>query len=158
MSSIVSFYLACDESLPKPITCINFASPRVGDYMYLEASTALEASKQLRFLRIVNDNDSIAVVPMFYYSHAGFQIRLYKNALDEPEVTYPKIKDTIYNRWSRTWSNSLITSFNVSYDHGEYRERVEQNKAFLENMNLNELYANSSMTGFPWEEEWSPEP
>lgn len=158
MSSIVAFYLACDESLPKPITCINFASPRVGDGMYLEASTALEASKKLRFLRIVNDNDSIAMFPTFYYSHAGFQIRLYKDGAYEPEVTYPKLQDTLYNRWSRTWGNSLFASFNVSYDHCEYRERVEQNKAFLEKMDLNELYANSNMTGFPWEEEWSPEP
>jgi len=96
--------------------------------------------------------------PTFYYSHAGFQIRLYKDGAYEPEVTYPKLQDTLYNRWSRTWGNSLFASFNVSYDHCEYRERVEQNKAFLEKMDLNELYANSNMTGFPWEEEWSPEP
>lgn len=150
LSSIVSFYLALDESIPKPVTCINFASPRVGDAMYLEASTALQASKQLRFLRIVNDNDSLALVPFFNYFHAGYQIRLYKEAAYEPEVMYPKIVDTLSNRWSRTWSNSLFASFNVSYDHGDYRERVEQNKAFLEKMDLNLLYADSSLTGFSW--------
>eukprot|EP00548_Thalassiothrix_antarctica_P004539 CAMPEP_0194137896 /NCGR_PEP_ID=MMETSP0152-20130528/7731_1 /TAXON_ID=1049557 /ORGANISM="Thalassiothrix antarctica, Strain L6-D1" /LENGTH=76 /DNA_ID=CAMNT_0038835097 /DNA_START=50 /DNA_END=277 /DNA_ORIENTATION=- len=31
LSSIFAFYAACDEDIPKPVTCINFASPRVGN-------------------------------------------------------------------------------------------------------------------------------
>ena len=152
LSTIVAFYLACEDDaiIPKPVTCINFASPRVGDYYYLQASTALESLGKLRFLRVVNDHDSIAMVPIFNYYHAGFQIRLSKDsaAKEEPEVTYPKLVDSYSNRWARTWGNSVFASFNLSYDHGDYRERVEQNKEALEKMELNTLYGDEALTGF----------
>ena len=45
-------------------------------------------------------------------------------------------------------SNSLLASFNVGYDHGDYRERVFQNEKFFTNLNLNELYKDSTLTGF----------
>jgi hypothetical protein len=150
LSSVVAFYLACDDSIPKPVTCLNYASPRVGDSFYLQASTHLEKTKQLRFLRVVNDNDSIAMVPMINYYHAGLQVRLHASSSTQPEVTYPKLVDSTWNRWSRTWRNSLITSFNLSYDHGEYRERVEENRAFLESLDVNKLYNDPSLTGFSW--------
>ena len=60
----------------KPVTCINFASPCVGNSMYLKASSALEVTKKIRFLCVVNDKDTFAVMPMFNYQHAGFQIWL----------------------------------------------------------------------------------
>ena len=151
LSTIVSFYLATedDEVIPKPVTCINFASPRVGDHSFLEASTALESTGKLRFLRIVNDKDSIAMMPMLNYYHAGYQIRLSKDALkEEPEVTYPKIGDSYSNRWGRTWGNSLFASFNLSYDDGDYRERIDKHKAALEKLDLNALYGNEELTGF----------
>ena len=151
LSTIVAFYLACEDDtvIPKPVTCINFASPRVGNHAYLEASTKLESSGKLRFIRVVNDCDSLAMLPMFYYSHAGFQVRLHKDALKEgPEVTYPRLVDTYSNRWSRTWGNSLFASFNLSYDHADYRERIEENKEALEKLELNALYEDEELTGF----------
>ena len=45
-------------------------------------------------------------------------------------------------------SNSLFASFNVGYDHGDYRERVFQNEKFFTNLNLNDLYKDSTLTGF----------
>ena len=152
LSTMVAFFLACEDSIPKPVTCLNFASPRVGDGFYLEASTALEASRRLRFLRIVNDKDPLALVPTFNFYHAGFQVRLYKDPIYEPEVTYPKLVDSWYNRWSRTWNNSLFASFNLEYDHGEYRERVDRYKEALEKLDMNKLYKDSELTGFLWGE------
>ena len=74
LSTVVAFYLACgyngsgsgsgssesDDSdavdmsfIPKPITCINFASPRVGDGNFLNGIQHLEEHGLLRMLRIV---------------------------------------------------------------------------------------------------------
>ena len=150
LSTIVSFYLACDESIPKPVTCINFASPRVGNHSFLEASTALEKCQSLRFLRVVNEKDSIAFMPTFQYYHAGFQIRLYEDTAVPPEVTYPKLNDSIASKWSRTWNNSLFASFNFSYDHGDYREQVEVNQTALQKLDLNLLYSDPEITGYAW--------
>jgi predicted lipase len=53
LSTVVSFYLACEPDLPKPVTCINFASPRVGDHNFLEATRWLEKENLLRMMRVV---------------------------------------------------------------------------------------------------------
>jgi predicted lipase len=148
LAGLISFFLACDPEIVTPVTCLSFASPRFGDSNYLEAVQVLEKEHRLRFCRIVNANDLIAVVPMWNYSHAGFQVRLYENGSHPTKITYPKINDTISNRRKRVWSNSLFASTNLTYDHGSYRERVEQNKAYLEKENLNQLYQNKALTGF----------
>jgi hypothetical protein len=46
--------------------------------------------------------------------------------------------------------NSVLRSFNVGYDHGDYRERVESDKEFLEKLDLNAMYKDTSLTGFDW--------
>jgi hypothetical protein len=150
LASVVAFYLANDDSIPKPVTCITFASPRVGDYGFREATNVLEQAKKLRVLRVVNNNDSIAMMPMTNFYHAGFQIRLYANPRYEPELTYPKLKDSFWSGVSRAWGNSLPNSLNLSYDHGDYRERVDMNRAYLESKDLNALYNNVDLTGYSW--------
>ena len=50
-------------------------------------------------------------------------------------------------RRRRLLSNSLPASFNLSYDHGDYRERVDHNKDFFEKMQLKKLYQDKSLTG-----------
>jgi hypothetical protein len=154
LAGIAAFRLACEEDIPKPVTCISFASPRVGDYGYREATNLLEKTKQLRMLRVVNENDSIAVMPMLNYKHAGFQLRLYKNTsteTTEPEITYPKLHNSYWSKLSGAWGNSLPASLNTGYDHGDYRERVEENQESLMHQDLNALYNNVDLTGFSWE-------
>jgi len=150
LATIVSFFLACDDSIPKPVTCLSFAAPRVGDYAFREATQVLERAKRLRVLRIINAKDSIPMCPMMNFKHAGFQIRLYDEATSYPELTYPKVQDDFWNKCCRAWGNSLPLSFNFGYDHSDYRERVEENKAYLEGQDLNELYNNMDLTGFSW--------
>jgi len=45
LSTVVSFFLSCEESIQKPVMCINFASPRVGDAAFLKAVTVSNNSK-----------------------------------------------------------------------------------------------------------------
>jgi hypothetical protein len=51
LSSLVAFYLACEDDIPKPVTCLNFASPRIGDSGFRDAVRWLEPRKMLRMLR-----------------------------------------------------------------------------------------------------------
>jgi hypothetical protein len=53
LANLVAFYLACDPEIPKPVTCINFASPRLGDSNFFAATQWLEERKWLRMLRVV---------------------------------------------------------------------------------------------------------
>ena len=71
------------------------------------------------------------------------------NAEPQPEITYPRLEDSITNKFYRAWGNSVISTFNFEDDHGDYQERVEQNKEHLEKEDLNELYEDTDLTG--WE-------
>lgn len=148
LATVAAFFMACRPGIPQPVSCINFASPRVGDEAFLSAIQVLEQDGAIRICRVVNDNDSIAFVPMFYYKHVGFQVRLYKGGDYPTLITYPKVNDSWYNRYSRIYENSLLASVNVHYDHSEYRERIGENDAALAKERLDDLYNNSELTGF----------
>lgn len=148
LAGLVSFYMACDADIPTPVTCFSFGAPRFGDANYLEALQILEKHDKIRFCRIVIDNDSVTAVPMWNYYHGGVQVRLYEDTHAEPEITFPRVVDSNFNKWSRTWGNSLITSINLGYGHGEYQKRVDQNEASLTRENLNVIYQQSDLTGF----------
>lgn len=80
----------------------------MGDYGFLEATKILERTKRLRVLRVVrNNNDSIAVMPMVNFHHVGFLIRLYSDPIYDPEITYPKVEDSYWNKFNRHFSNQL---------------------------------------------------
>lgn len=152
LASIVAFYLACEEDIQLPVTCISFASPRVGDYGFRKATNMLEQAKRLRVLRVINENDTVAVMPMVNYKHAGWQIRLYKSSSAEPDITYPKLVSSYWNMFKGAWDNSVVASFNFGYDHGDYRERIDDadNQAFLKQQDLNALYNDADRAGFSW--------
>ena len=145
LANLVSFFLACGERFPKPITCITAAAPRVADWNFLWAVQVLEQNRQLRCIRVVNDKDVVPLLPLFGYYHAGFRVRLYRTDSDDevpraPEVTYPKLADNWQNRWSRTWENSVMVNLDMRYDHSDYRERVTKSRIHLEQLDLNQMY------------------
>eukprot|EP00980_Cylindrotheca_fusiformis_P010246 scaffold2277_cov137-Cylindrotheca_fusiformis.AAC.1 len=153
LSSIVGVYLACDPDIPKPVSVINFASPRVGGRHFLLAARWLERRRWLRMLRVVNDNDTIAAMPMTNYHHIGMQVRLYKEIGREPIFTYPSEEESYRKFVGRLWQNSLITSLNLGYDHADYRERVDKDQLSLVKYDLNDLYDDPTLTGFKHGEE-----
>jgi Lipase (class 3) len=132
------------------VNCLVFACPRVGDGHFLQACQSLEkgagggepkqqqaldddvdggcrstSSPLLRMGRIVvndvNNTDASAQIPLWNFSHVGFQIRLYLNDKqdDSPdrssssssnaasEITYPMLVDHWQNRWRRTRGNAI---------------------------------------------------
>jgi predicted lipase len=103
LSTLVSFYLACDPEIPKPVTNISFASPRLGDSKFLKATKWLEEQKMLRVFRVANDQDSVAVFPILQYHHVGIEALLYKDVGENPVMSYPKDHESWGGWAARLW-------------------------------------------------------
>lgn len=151
LSTLSAFYLSCDPDIPKPVSNINFASPRLGNETVLEAANFLEKTGQLRIMRAMNDNDSVTAVPSVGYHHVGFQVimdaaNIFGYSRD-PVIHYPNLKGS---RLGRTWKNGFLASINLGYDHGmtTYLERIEEGKDVLETQSLNSLYLDEKLTGY----------
>lgn len=68
LATLFSFYAAAstdddDVCIPKPVTCVSVASPRVGEGSFQRAFTLLEKQGKLRHLRIANHGDPVAIMP-----------------------------------------------------------------------------------------------
>lgn len=155
LSTIAAFYLSCDPEIPKPVSNINFASPRVGNMGFLKATQFLERTSQLRILRSVNENDSVTVVPSVGYKHVGFQVTTYapgrllrKRRVRRPDITYPNLSQGPCGALARRLDNSFLSSLNLGYDHGAYLKRIVLSRHYLENFSLNELYSDEDMVGY----------
>mmetsp|Transcript_4241 Transcript_4241/g.6093 ORF Transcript_4241/g.6093 Transcript_4241/m.6093 type:complete len:420 (+) Transcript_4241:3-1262(+) len=147
LSTLGGYYLATDPEIPKPVSVINFASPRVGNADFREAITTLEKNNDIRFCRFVNENDSITIIPTLNYTHVGLQVKLNESPKVDPLVRYPKTSDVWTILWN-AWDNSIPSAFNLGYDHSDYRERIETHKEKIAKLSVNELYKDSDLTGF----------
>jgi hypothetical protein len=92
LATLFAFEVACLKSheTPKPITCINFASPRVGNVHFSRTIDYLEGQGAVRHVRVANYYDAVPRVPVRAhvndfcvlcrmkntYTHAGYKVRL----------------------------------------------------------------------------------
>ena len=156
LSTIAAFYLSCERDLPKPITCINFASPRVGSRSFLNASQFLERTCKLKIVRVVSDDDPIAAIPMGRdYAHVGFQVSLHKdNSCSSgipPDLHYPNLTLEWQDWLKISWRNSILTSLTASFGcHKNYREILNPpaTRSFLEKYDLVGMYKNEDLVGY----------
>jgi len=63
LACLFAFQAATGNDVPKPVTCVSVASPRVGDESFQKAFTQLEQLGALRHLRIAHARDPIAMMP-----------------------------------------------------------------------------------------------
>jgi len=150
LAIITAFFLSCDQRsnvVPKPVTCISFGAPRVGDIKFMRAVRSLEKTRHLRYCRVVNDNDVITTIPIVQYHHAGVQVRLFRTKERKPVITYPK-EGSLPNAVQSILGNSLLTNLNTRYDHSDYRERLERHRDSLWQRSLNDIYKDRTITGF----------
>ena len=63
LATLFAFYAASEDDIPKPVTCVSVASPRVGDGRFQNAFRLLEQRGLLRHLRIANDRDPVTIMP-----------------------------------------------------------------------------------------------
>jgi pimeloyl-ACP methyl ester carboxylesterase len=152
LSSVAAFYFACDDDLPKPISCINFASPRSGGWEVFQGVQHLEQTKKRRVLRVVNENDLVTTSPSLGYWHSGWQVNTYKpgwfNKNPKPDIEYLSPLDSAWKRFGKTWTNSIASNFNLGYDHSDYISRIEFAKNYLVKTNLNALYMDEKKLGY----------
>jgi hypothetical protein len=63
LATLFSFSAATDDRIPKPVSCITFASPKSGNLDFSRAFESLENKGLIRFLRVVNSKDVIPTMP-----------------------------------------------------------------------------------------------
>jgi hypothetical protein len=150
LSTLASYYLATTlRTAVHPITCINFASPRVGDGVFLEAVQQLERQNRLRICRFVNDNDLVCVIPTINYKHVGFMVKLKRQYHPSIDICYPKVDEGMAQWIRRAWGMSWPVAMNLTYDHsiGEYGRRIELHRKELQRLDLETMYRNDKWTG-----------
>uniref|UniRef100_A0A7S1D2T9 Fungal lipase-type domain-containing protein n=2 Tax=Cyclophora tenuis TaxID=216820 RepID=A0A7S1D2T9_CYCTE len=93
-----------DPRIPKPVSCITIASPKVGGLTFRRAFQALERQGVMRCLRIANNKDLVTLLPdrgslsclyimccqSHVFRHVGIELKLYKNgtySLSRPTET-----------------------------------------------------------------------
>lgn len=93
LATIFSFSAATDDRIPKPVSCITFASPKCGNLDFSRAFQSIQNKGLIRFLRLVNSKDVIPTMPdrwivklacdIFYptlmYQHVGMKLILSHN-------------------------------------------------------------------------------
>lgn len=163
-----------ESLIPKPVTCVSVASPYVGDESFRDAHQLLESLGMLRHLRISNHKDLVTTVPKFSFKfdifdesahvgtpfkHVGVNMKLFGGK--EPfQITYPKVGagtlPSYMDELMRGWENSFFSNISWNpkdywkwpwHSTSKYSRRVERNKILLENMYLNDLYADKNIVG-----------
>ncbi len=164
LSSLMAFRaVALDDPLVKHVKNISFASPLVGDQTWCNEFEKLEIKGKIQHLRISNNEDLVPLVPfstippVMLYKHVGMNIRMYEKSFLTPilhplyRLFYPKQGDGLGEMRTALHSN-VITNLTptVISKHlcPEYRQRLNDCREELEKLSLDQLYADSSITGW----------
>lgn len=136
---LLSFFLTFEDNseIPKPISCINFSSPRVGDADYWRACQLLEIAGKWRTCRTIMDTqDSWPSYPSGNgYTHAGYQVALGKDGT--AMATYPSVsKDGAPRFWMFSKKSDMVATRTLQ----DYSEALKSSEEKLKKMDLNNLY------------------
>lgn len=153
LSTLLAFKLAgSDKSwIPKPVTCISYASPFVGTDGFRTAFTLLEKMGLIRYLRVTNNRDFVPTIPPFalgmrkrLMKHVGVNLRLddVSHILSHPNTNGFGFTNALRNSivkpvWSVLFYHSLDT----------HENRMDGQKEKLQSMYLNDLYADQNLFG-----------
>jgi len=147
LSSLAAFKLAGSEKewIPKPITCISFASPRTAGSEYRTAFEQLEKDGLLRYIRVNNNNDIVPASPpaisLKSFKHVGINIRLY-------DETFPDIVHSSRVGWKEKFQNSFLKpTLDLLTQHGTalHEQRMNVHTEALKNITIEDLYNDLSI-------------
>ncbi len=152
LSSLLAFKLAGSDLpwIPKPVTCISYASPFVGTGGFRTAFTLLEKKGLIRYLRITNDNDVVPTLPPFslgrkrLMKHVGINLRLCgkKFILSHPNTNGFGVVNAMRNSILKpVWA---VLKYHLLPLH---EERMDAHKETLQSMHINDLYADEKIMG-----------
>lgn len=170
LCTLLAFCLACElESIPNgPITCISYASPRVGNGNFGRAFHELERRGRLRNLRVANAEDAVTAMPDTTFSfsflthalrsnfflHTGACLQLQNK--DDAKWIYPQVSLTKDGHFKDDWKHrteNMVTraktigsavigqsDFLKWHSCEEYLERLHRTKDMLSAMTFDSLY------------------
>ncbi len=179
LATLFAFLIANepDSVIPKPVTCISFGSPYVGDESFRLAHQTLESQGKLRHLRVSNYQDMVTLIPFMsfrwkiwdrhahvgtFFKHVGMNLRMFASGKSSLpfQIFYPRIRNgylaSTCDEWKRSFDYSLLG--NCSWDWyvafslkihsiAEYQQRIDAYLPLLKELYLNDLYANKGVVG-----------
>lgn len=153
LCSLAAFKLASEDLdwLPKPISCISYASPLTATSDYRAAFEQLEREKMIRYIRVTNHNDpicsslpvSISLIPRGF-KHVGINVRLYDDKKpDIHHTTTAKFKNVMQNSLFKNPINTL-----KEHDVRLYDKRMRLQMEAFESITVEDLYADETIVKF----------
>ncbi len=172
LATLFAFEVACLKSseIPNLITCINFASPKVGNIHFSRAIDYLEKKGVLRHVRITNQYDPVPRLPLRayvndlcllcrmknMYVHVGFKVELKpgKKLRVKHAPKFDAFQQEyfifILRRYARMCLNVafclIAGNVNALRYHSclDYYELIRKTKERLQKLDLDEMYARRS--------------
>mmetsp|Transcript_7308 Transcript_7308/g.11238 ORF Transcript_7308/g.11238 Transcript_7308/m.11238 type:complete len:269 (+) Transcript_7308:431-1237(+) len=170
IATLFAFYAAAsfDQRIPKPVTCIAFASPKLAGIDFRISFRALEKAGCLRCVRVSNDRDVVTTVPTDrsgscmsqsrIYRHVGMSLTLYNTMFYTRSMQlgytrrYPGFCGLCCHDWSKQtrrliWCLACWPTLCCKEDYtqwhscAEYTRRIEAQKEELQTQHLNYLYS-----------------
>lgn len=151
LSSLLAFKLAGSgkDWIPKPITCISYASPLVGSSDFRTAFIELEKMGLIRYLRVNTDGDVVPTIPPFslgwrkrFLKHVGINLRLTGDAyiLSHPTTIGFGFVNAVRNSiFKPLWS--ALTYHGLPL----HEERMNMHKEAFQKLTLDDLYADKEL-------------
>lgn len=136
LATLFGFFAASDQDIcsltnESPVYVVSIGSPRVGNFQFRQAFRALETSRRLRHLRIVNGDDIFPCLPNTpIYMHCGINLRLMKN---RHEIRYSEC-----NGDAKVTMN--LGKCNENHSCKEYQARLVTFKEALVGKTIDDLY------------------
>ena len=162
LACLFAFQIATSSEfqVPKPVTCVSVASPKVGNEGFRRAFQLLEEEGLLRHLRIANDLDPVTLLPPVsskllltslspaalimssmskkntvtdeVYKHVGIRLKLLKDG--NYKIRYSN------GHWRQDFLNLKAATYVSHHYVYEYSHRMLQVRDALEKLFLNDLY------------------
>ena len=145
LRQLLAFELASleDDTIPKPIRAISFASPQVGNKDYAAAFAALERAGRIRHLRVTNQGDLVPELPFgFGYSQTGINVHVNKSK--KAKIGYGAVKNVL--------SQASLHSGDM-HSLRVYNERLFNDlNADILSLTIDQLYQKEAGIAFPSEQ------
>lgn len=174
LATLLAFDLAArgDHRIHGPITCISFASPRVGNLAFAIAFQSLERTRKIRCLRVANEKDIFPEIPRtgtknpcgivcvgdLTYRHVGVSLTLLRGG--DYDISFPEHYQHPVQLFFRDWFNKaqtggqsllrLLCGENLAVNHScmEYCARLHLNESALRKIRLDEVYGQLAQRRF----------
>ena len=166
LATLLAFELGAkrDDRIRETISCVSFASPRVGNLAFANAFQSLERTKRIRCLCVANEKDIFPEIPRTgtknpcgiicfgdrIYRHVGVSFSLLRDG--GYNISFPEHYQHPVRLFFRDWFNSaqnkgqslgrLICRENLTENHScmQYWARLNLNQSALQKVHLDEVY------------------